>query len=147
MISFKVIPNERGAQPKIKLEGREGLVLLSSLGEGINRYISILCAVWASHDGYLFIDEIENGIHFSNYKKLWQLIFIASQQTNCLVFVTTHSRECVTAFNEVQQEQSIHDSNYYELYKSIKKQQIAVNSRDTEQLKFVLEHNEAFRGE
>lgn len=82
----------QGVKLKAKLANKNELVLLSSLGEGVNRYIAILCAIWASQDGYLFIDEIENGIHYTNYPKLWELIFLASAQANCQVFVTSHRK-------------------------------------------------------
>lgn len=147
IISLKIIPTDRGSRPKMKLEGRDRLVSLSSLGEGINRYISILCAIWTSQNGFLFIDEIENGIHYSNYKKLWELIFMASEQANCQVFVTSHSKECITAFNEVQQERADNAGNYFELYKSEKKQRIVAAARDAEQLQYALTHDEAIRGE
>jgi len=93
-------------------------VLLSSLGEGINRYIAILCAIWASKDGYLFIDEIENGIHFTNYEKLWNIIFETSKMANCQIFVTTHSKECIEAFNRANVDD---EGSYLEFYRNKKK--------------------------
>lgn len=147
IVAFKVIPTENKVLPKIKLEGRNRLVSLSSLGDGVNRYISILCAIWKSQNGFLFIDEIENGIHYSNYKKLWELIFMASEQANCQVFVTSHSKECITAFNDVQQERADDAGRYFELYRSQKKQRIVAAVRDAEQLHYSLTHGAAIRGE
>lgn len=129
---------------KIELKDRDRPVLLSSLGDGVNRYIAILCAIWASQDGFLFIDEIENGIHYTNYKKLWEIIFKASKDANCQVFSTTHSKECISAFNE------LNDSNegaYFELYKNIKKNTISAHKRDKEQLDYALSHDGRIRGE
>lgn len=77
-MTFKIIQTEDEAIPKLKIQGRDKLVPLSEMGDGISRYVTILCAIWASQNG-LFIDEIENGIHYSNYKKLWELIFMASE--------------------------------------------------------------------
>lgn len=149
IISFKVIPTENGIKPKIKSAAIKdgGFVLLSNFGDGLNRYIAILCAIWASQNGFLFIDEIENGIHYSNYKKLWQLIFMASEQANCQVFVTSHSKECITAFNDVQQERNDDAGRYFELYRSEKKQRIVAAVRDAEQLHYSLTHGAAIRGE
>jgi len=128
---------------KVKMENMESPILLNSLGDGINRFMAIICAIWASENGYLFIDEIENGIHFKNLKKLWKLIFTLSKDANCQVFVTTHSKECIEAFNNLNEE---NDGAYFELYKN-KKGHIVSKQRDHEQLEYSLTHNGSFRGE
>ncbi|MBO0614546.1 MAG: hypothetical protein RL122_2294 [Pseudomonadota bacterium] len=147
IMTFKIIQTEDEAIPKLKIQGRDKLVPLSEMGDGISRYVTILCAIWASQNGFLFIDEIENGIHYSNYKKLWELIFMASEQANCQVFVTTHSKECIEAFNNVQQERNDDTGRYFELYRSEKKQRIVAAVRDAEQLHYSLTHGAAIRGE
>jgi AAA15 family ATPase/GTPase len=142
--ALKQIVTEKGVVLKLSLTDRKTPVLLSSLGEGINRYIAILCAIWASQDGYLFIDEIENGIHYTNYPKLWKIIFEASKMANCQIFITTHSKECIEAFNEINSE---NEGAYFEFYRSKKTNQINVKQRDKEQLEYSLSHNGEFRGE
>jgi len=145
--SIKVIAVENKVILKLKLKDRQTLVLLSALGEGLNRYIAILCAIWASKDGFLFIDEIENGIHYTNYKKLWQIIFQASADANCQLFITSHSKECIEAFNEIQFEQEGDGGAYFEFYKNMKKNMITASKRDKEQLKYSLTHQGRIRGE
>ncbi len=145
IISLKIIPTEDYIVLKLKLKNEEQLVLLSSFGEGVNRYIAILCAIWASKDGFLFIDEVENGIHYTNYKKLWQIIFQASADANCQVFATTHSKECIEAFNDIQLEQE--DGIYFELYNNVKKNIIMASKMDKNLLKYALTHKEKIRGE
>ncbi len=147
ILSFKAIPTARVAKSKLKIVGREKLVSLSEMGDGINRYIAILCAIWASQNGFLFVDEIENGIHYSNYKKLWELVFMASEQANCQVFVTSHSKECIEAFNQVQLDRSDNTGMYFELYHSERKKRIVAAGRDAEQLHYSLTHGAAIRGE
>jgi len=74
-IEFLVIrPTERDSVFKVKLRDKHKPVLLSSMGGGLNRYIAIVCAIWKSKDGQLFIDEVENGIHYAKYEKLWEII-------------------------------------------------------------------------
>ncbi|WOE70846.1 AAA family ATPase [Hydrogenimonas thermophila] len=140
--SLKQIVKENEVVLKVKLTDR--LVPLSSLGEGINRFIAILCAIWASKDGYLLIDEIENGIHYTNYEKLWKIIFEASKEANCQVFATTHSKECIEAFNKVNKE---NEGAYLEFYMNKKTNNILVKNRDYEQLSYSLSHKGRFRGE
>jgi len=144
VIALKQIVTERNVVLKLLLADREIPVLLSSLGEGINRYIAILCAVWASQNSYLFIDEIENGIHYSNYPKLWHVIFAASKMANCQIFATTHSKECIEAFNSINE----HDEGLYlELYRNKKRNIINIQGREHEQLSYSLTHGGEVRGE
>ncbi len=128
---------------RVKVKNREKPVLLNSLGDGINRFMAIICAIWASKDGFLFIDEIENGIHYTNLEKLWKIIFEVSKEANCQVFTTTHSKECIEAFNIQNKE---NDGTYVELYKN-KKDEIVAKTRDFEQLEYSLAHGGSFRGE
>ncbi|MDK9694396.1 MAG: AAA family ATPase, partial [Sulfurimonas sp.] len=143
IVALKQKVTERDVVLKLALKDRATPILLSSLGEGINRYIAILCAIWASKDGYLFIDEIENGIHYTNYKKLWKIIFEASKMANCQIFTTTHSKECIEAFNEVNQED---EGIYLEFYRNQKNGLIVVKERGNEQLEYALTHNSEIRG-
>jgi AAA15 family ATPase/GTPase len=150
ILELKLIPKEQDIILKLKLKNKNSLVLLSSLGEGVNRYIAILCAIWASKDSVLLIDEIENGIHYTNYKKLWEIIFQASVDANCQLFITTHSKECISAFNEVQLDSKYDSCNsqYFEFYRNLKKDGIiSASQRDKEQLQYSLSHNGRIRGE
>lgn len=144
LVALKQKATDRDIVLKVALKNRELPVLLSSLGEGINRYIAILCAIWASKDGYLFIDEIENGIHFTNYEKLWNIIFKASDMAKCQIFVTTHSKECIELFNEVNKQD---EGSYIEFYRNKKTNFIVTKQRDHEQLEYSLTHNTRIRGE
>jgi len=147
IISIKQRATKNNVILKLKLKDRQMPVLLSSLGEGINRYIAVLCAIWASKDGFLLIDEVENGIHYTNYKKLWQIIFQASADANCQLFITSHSKECIEAFNEVQLEQENNRGAYFEFYKNLKTDMITASKRHKEQLKYSLTHQGRVRGE
>ncbi|MEN8216727.1 MAG: AAA family ATPase [Pseudomonadota bacterium] len=147
IISIKQRATKNNVILKLKLKDRQMPVLLSSLGEGINRYIAVLCAIWASKDGFLLIDEIENGIHYTNYKKLWQIIFQASADANCQLFITSHSKECIEAFNDVQLEEENNRGAYFEFYKNIKTDMITASKRHKEQLKYSLTHQGRVRGE
>jgi AAA15 family ATPase/GTPase len=95
IVEFDIIFGE----PKLFLQNRdEGWVPLSEFGEGIKRFISIICAIWASQEGACFIDEIEDGIHYIHYKKLWQIIFNTAQEANCQIFASTHSKEMIESY-------------------------------------------------
>jgi AAA15 family ATPase/GTPase len=147
ILSVKQVTTQLGVTLKLKLKNQDNLVLLSSLGEGVNRFLAILCAIWANKDGFLLIDEIENGIHYTNYKKLWEIIFEASISANCQLFVTTHSKECIQAFNDVQFENEKCNAQYLEFYKNLKTGLIDASGIDKEQLRYSLTHEGRVRGE
>jgi len=144
---LKQVVTENGVVLKLRLNNQNRLVLLSSLGEGINRYIAILCAIWANKDGFLLIDEIENGIHYTNYPTLWEIIFKVSVEANCQLFITTHSKECITAFNDMQFEVTNCNAQYFEFYKNLKTDRIVAKLIDKEQLQYELTHQGRVRGE
>lgn len=147
LLSIKQRATEKGIILKIQIKGKDQPVLLSSLGDGVNRYIAILCAIWSSQNGILLIDEIENGIHYSNYYKLWKIIFSASEEANCQIFVTSHSKECIEAFAKAQIDHAVKIGTYFELYRSKKSNIVIASSRDSAQLNYALHHGGAIRGE
>lgn len=76
-------------------------VPLDSLGEGVGRAMSIGLGLVGAQDGITLIDEIENGIHYSAQPKLWRMIFETARELDVQVFATTHSHDCVKAFQRV----------------------------------------------
>ena len=144
IIALKQRIMEKRTVFKVQIQGKERAVLLSSLGEGVNWFITMLCAIWASQDGFLFIDEIENGIHYTNYPKLWNITFQASKDANCQLFITTHSKECIQAFNDAN---TADEGAYFEFYKNLKKNKITAQKLDNQQLNYALSHDGRVRGE
>jgi len=90
--AFKIIDEK----PQCKVNGE--YLELFEFGDGMRQYISIICALFSCEDGYLFLDEIENGIHYTQFDKLWSLILEISLEQNVQVFVTTHSKECIESY-------------------------------------------------
>jgi AAA15 family ATPase/GTPase len=71
------------------------------MGDGINRILSIALAAVNSENGYLLIDEFENGLHYTVQEKLWRVIFKLAKDLKIQVFATTHSNDCIMGFEEV----------------------------------------------
>jgi AAA15 family ATPase/GTPase len=119
-IEFLVIrPTEQHSVFKVKFRDKNTPVLLSSMGGGLNRYIAIVCAIWKCKDGQLFIDEIENGIHYTKYEKLWEIIFKTSKAANCQIFATTHSKECIEAFSRVAEKYDHENIKYLNFSRTV----------------------------
>jgi len=85
----------------VKLGNTNRIVPLKSMGDGINRILTIILALVNSDKGYLLIDEFENGLHYSVQEQLWSIIFNLSKELNVQVFATTHSSDCINAFENV----------------------------------------------
>ncbi len=84
--------------PFVKLEGTEKPIPLRALGDGVNRLFGIALSLVHAKDGILLVDEIENGIHYSVQADLWRLVFEMASRLNAQVFATTHSYDCIRAF-------------------------------------------------
>ncbi|MDR1223443.1 MAG: AAA family ATPase [Tannerella sp.] len=85
----------------IKLSGSQRILPLRSMGDGINRILTIILALVNADNGFLLIDEFENGLHHTVQAQLWDIIFRLAPKLNTQVFVTTHSDDCIKGFETV----------------------------------------------
>jgi len=99
--------NER--VPMARLADSTTPVFLSSLGEGMSRMLGLALAMVNAESGFLLIDKIDNGIHYSAQADLWRIISETARKMNLQVFATTHSWDCIEAFQEVSQERKEDD--------------------------------------
>lgn len=88
----------------VGMTGVPELLPISMHGDGLSRYLSILAASANPINNVVLIDEIDNGIHYSAYKKLWEAIFALATTTNKQVFVTTHSKETLFRLSKMLEE-------------------------------------------
>lgn len=70
-------------------------------GEGMVRLAAILVAIANAQNGVVFIDEFENGVHYSILGKMWEATASFAERFNTQLFLTTHSAECVRSAHEV----------------------------------------------
>jgi hypothetical protein len=89
--------------PMAKMGGLTDPLPLRSLGEGMNRLFGVALALVNARDGMLLIDEIDSGLHYSVQPELWRLIFQAARRLNVQVLATTHSWDCIEAFQQASQ--------------------------------------------
>lgn len=73
-------------------------VPFKSLGEGVLHLLSISLSMIRARGGYILIDEVENGIHYSVQTDMWRMIWEQAQAWGVQVFATTHSWDCVRGF-------------------------------------------------
>ena len=98
IMRFNMLSDGKENKPFVTIQGREGLIRLSSMGDGINKILMIILTLLNCKNGTLLIDEIENGLHYTALFKLWQMIIHLSEVLNVQVFVTTHSSDCIRSF-------------------------------------------------
>ena len=91
-------------QPIAKIRGLDRPVPLSSLGDGALRLFGVALALANSRDGFLLIDEAENGIHHSVQRDYWRMVLQTAHENNVQVFATTHSWDCVRGFAQAATE-------------------------------------------
>lgn len=87
-----------GRRVVVKLKGHSRPVPLKSLGDGVTRVFAVGLALANSRDGFLVVDEAENGIHHALQPDFWTMVLRAAHQNNVQVLATTHSWDCVAGF-------------------------------------------------
>jgi hypothetical protein len=77
---------------------------LGLLGGGLNNVFRYLVSLDSVRGGFLGIDEVENGIHYSHLQSIFQTLVQASLETGTQLMMSTHSREAVQALATVAAE-------------------------------------------
>jgi AAA15 family ATPase/GTPase len=126
--------------PFVKIRNEDSPMPLQSMGDGINKILSIILALVNCEDGYLLIDEFENGLHYSVQEKIWEVIFSLSERLNIQVFVTTHSNDSIVSFEKILNKQQ--DKNVGQLIRLDNKNgDIVAVDFDAEELETVVEND------
>ena len=88
----------------VRLPNEPAPVPLKSLGDGAIRLFGVALALANSRNGFLVIDEAENGIHYSVQRDFWDMILQTAHKDNVQVVATTHSWDCVKGFAQAATE-------------------------------------------
>lgn len=81
-----------------RLKNHRHPVPLRSLGDGVVRLLGVAAALANSKDGFLLIDEAENGIHHALQRHFWRMVLQTAQDSNVQVVATTHGWDCIRGF-------------------------------------------------
>ncbi len=82
------------------VKGIDELLPMGVMGDGIKYIFNILIAIINDY-GFVLIDEIENGLHYTAHKELWESIIKLQKDFDFQLFITTHSLETLKALKEV----------------------------------------------
>ncbi|WJX98072.1 AAA family ATPase [Helicobacter pylori] len=94
-------------QLKLKVKNIKEKVPLSVFGDGLKKYLHIVSAFMADNAKTIYIDEVENGLHFSRMKLLLRCVidFINDNKDgNLQVFMTTHNQEFIEILDQIIRE-------------------------------------------
>jgi hypothetical protein len=110
-----------------RIRGASEPVPLKSLGDGMVRVFQFALALESAKskqagmgasprplvsnaastdvDGTFLIDEVDNGIHYTVLPNLWRFLFRMARLHKLQIFATTHSWDCVEAFQKAAAEE------------------------------------------
>lgn len=137
--SFKVF----GDLPKCKVNDK--WLEITEFGDGVRHIISIVTALFQSEKGFLFIDEIENGIHYSHLDRVWEVILKVSKEQNVQIFATTHSKECIESYARVAKKLEDREIAYIRMNR-LQNGQIKATTFDYELIENSIEQDHEVRG-
>jgi hypothetical protein len=144
---ISVVGGDQGGREGTALARVRGLaqpIPLSSMGDGMVRLFNLTLALLNAEDGFLLADEIESGIHYSAQADMWRLVFRVAQRLNVQVFATTHSLDCVTAFQQAAAENTDEEGILIRLQE--RKGEIEAVLFDEEKLGFAAQEQIEVRG-
>lgn len=101
------LTESRSATPTIflKLEGSEQRLPLGSVGDGLKRLLTLALHLVSAQKGYLLVDEIDTGLHYTVMADMWRLVIETARRLDVQVLSTTHSLDCVRALAWVHEQQ------------------------------------------
>lgn len=140
-LTFKKVASDLDGErkPFVKRNGQEQLEPLKSYGDGMRRVLQLFLYLIKARGRLLLIDEFENGLHYEIQPQIWELIFTLAKQFNVQVFATTHSDDCIDAFQRVSEE-SEEEAILFRLGRSVRtthKGQVIARSYDKSDLQIV----------
>ncbi len=130
---------------KILLFKDEKFINLSEFGDGVKQFIAVILSLFLNKNKIVFLDEIENGIHYSLLDSLWEIILTISKEQNIQVFATTHSEECIESYMKVAKKLQDEEITFIGLNK-LKNKTIKASIRDYELLEYNIEQVHEVRG-
>lgn len=85
----------------VRLSNSTQRVPIGSMGDGIWRILGVVLATVCARDGFLFVDEIDTGLHFTAMSDMWKLLWKTAIRLNVQVFATTHNSDCWTSLASI----------------------------------------------
>lgn len=149
--AFRIQVNRIIALPEgifFDMDGVGEMVPLSLMGEGVKKVLNIIAFLESDRDSIFCIDEIENGLHYSVYKDLWEYILSVAGFTDSQFFITTHSIEVLKCLKEVLEgkDEKIQNSSRIVNLENTKNKGLMAYNYSYEEFKLAIDHAVEIRG-
>jgi len=86
--------------------GLASYIPVNVMGDGFRKVLALVTSLYECKNGMLFVDEIDNGLHYSALKTVWKALFKSAKEYNVQLFVTTHNLELLTSLNALLEDNS-----------------------------------------
>ena len=94
-IHFLVTGRLRSSTIVVGSRGGGRRMPIGSYGDGLRRLLALRLALQGANHGFLLIDEIDAGLHWTVMEDVWRLLVEAAKDADVQVFATTHSQDCI----------------------------------------------------
>ena len=76
---------------------------IDSYGDGMRRLLAMRLSFVGAANGFLLIDEIDTGLHWTIMEDMWQFVVEVARNSNVQIFATTHSLDCIRGLGSLIQ--------------------------------------------
>jgi predicted ATPase len=118
----------------VKLRNSPSPIPLGSLGDGMRRILTLAASTVIAENGLLLVDEIDTGLYYQTLTRMWKLLIETAVDLDVQIFATTHSSDCLRAFQEALE--SFSDTSIGKLFRlSIRDKKIQAIGYTADELK------------
>ena len=76
---------------------------IDSYGDGMRRLLAMRLSFVGAANGFLLIDEVDTGLHWTIMEEMWQFMVEVARKSNVQIFATTHSYDCIRGLGSLIQ--------------------------------------------
>ena len=106
-----------GMEVLLSKKGVGKMLPLSSFGGGLSSALDIITCLFYDEITSVFIDEVETGLHYTNFPKFCEVLIEISTNKNIQFFITTHSDEFLKDFYNILVKKRNEDITTYRFQK------------------------------
>ena len=106
-----------GTEVLLSKKGVGKMLPISSFGGGLSSALDIITCLFYDGMTSIFIDEVETGLHYTNFPKFCEVLIDISTNKNIQFFITTHSDEFLKDFYNILVKKRNEDITTYRFQK------------------------------
>jgi len=130
---------------KVMLKENGSFKDLNYFGDGLKHFLHIVLMILVNKDTVVYLDEIDNGIHYTMLDELWKVVLEVSKKLNVQVFATTHSKECIESYARVAKKLKDEEITFIKMTR-LDDGSIMAGVRDYDMLQYTMSDGHEVRG-